>query len=112
MIWYQTPFIIWTNYEQESETIDALSSFYLGSYVLDCANLKLTPYDEFLLELSKEMPVIQFLGCKDGENQYYRWDNVYDTVYPFEKGLREYEMLVYNHSLDNNEMKKMYTIAD
>lgn len=53
MRWYETPFVIWTNYDQPTEDMGRLGAIYLSSYVLKRANLSLTPYNEFLLQLSK-----------------------------------------------------------
>lgn len=37
LMWYETPFIIWTNYEQPSEDMGKLGAVYLSSYVLKLA---------------------------------------------------------------------------
>ena len=112
LIWYQTPFIVWTNYAQESKNMGKLSSVFLGSTVLDLANLELTPYDEFLLEIADEIPVVHFLGCYNREDQFYSWGDVKNGNDDFSIKLRDYEMLVYNHSLDVHEMKKIYSIHE
>ena len=33
LMWFETPFVIWTNYEQPSKNMGRLSSMYLSSYV-------------------------------------------------------------------------------
>ena len=62
MCWYETPFVIWTNYDQPAEDMGRLGAIYLSSYVLKRANLSLTPYNEFLLQLSESSPIIHHLG--------------------------------------------------
>ena len=89
-----------------------LSAVYLGAQVLDLANLKITPYDAFLLELSKSVPVVHFLGCYTADGGFYRWNDAETGNYSFTEQLMKYEMLVYNHSIDTNEMQKMYQIEE
>lgn len=110
LMWYETPFVIWTNYEQEAEELGKLSSIYLGSYVLDLANLEMAPYNAFLLELSKDLPVVHFLGCYDTEEKFYGWPEADSGTPFFADQLKKYEMLVYNHSLDGKEMRSLYSI--
>lgn len=112
LMWYETPFYIWTNYKIQESEMGRLSAVYLGAQVLDLANLKITPYDAFLLELSKSVPVVHFLGCYTADGGFYRWNDAETGNYSFTEQLMEYEMLVYNHSIDTNEMQKMYQIEE
>ena len=64
---YVTPLVIWTNYEIEEKEIDRISANYLGSMVLELANLELTEYNEAQLRMRKEIPAL-------GKNGYYLAD--------------------------------------
>lgn len=110
LMWYETPFVIWTNYDQPEEDLGTLGSIYLGAYVLDRANLEMTPYDVFRLNVSRELPVVHFLGCYDREGKFYGWPEVESGTPFFAEQLKKYEMLVYNHSLDGKEMRSLYSI--
>ncbi len=110
LMWYETPFLIWTNYEQESEDMGRLSSVFLASHVLDRANVTITPYDAFLLELSQTLPVVHVLGCYTDDGSFYSWTDAENGGHSFSELLMEYEMLVYNHSIDRNEMEKLYQL--
>lgn len=112
MMWYETPFYVWTNYEMEEKEMGRLSSVYLGSHVLDLANVKITPYDAFLVNLSEQLPVVHFLGCYTPDDEFYLWKEAETGGHPFTEQLMQYEMLVYNHSIDANEMKKLYRIVN
>ena len=57
LVWYQTPFIIWTNYGQPYQDLGDLGAVYLSSYLLKLAGLRLTPYHQFLLEMAESLPV-------------------------------------------------------
>ncbi|MCM1259004.1 MAG: LTA synthase family protein [Roseburia sp.] len=54
---YQVPYVIWTNYDTESETRDTSANFLAGEMMLR-AGLPLPSYQQFLQELEQEYPVI------------------------------------------------------
>ena len=110
--WYETPFVIWTNYDQPSEDIGRLGAIYLSSYVLQRANLSLTPYNEFLLQLSEKLPVIHHLGIWESDGTYHSWEDAESGDYDWKEQLLEYEKLVYNHSLDPKTVNEMFSIAN
>jgi len=112
LMWYETPFYIWTNYEIQEKEMGRLSTVYLGSHVMDLANVKITPYDAFLIELSETVPVVHFLGCYTADGGFYRWNDAETGNYSFTEQLMKYEMLVYNHSIDTNELQKLYQIKE
>ena len=91
-----TPFIIWANYDIEEKEIDKLSSNYLASYLLETAGVELTNYDKYLLQLSKELPVIDTVGYIDNEGNYYKWSSNSD----YSKMLEKYELIQYNNIFD------------
>ncbi len=93
---YQTPFIIWANYDIEEETIDKMSANYLSAYVMKEAGLKTTAYQDFLLELMEDMPVITAMGAYDKDGNYY--ESALDS--PYADMVQEYQILQYNNLID------------
>ena len=112
LMWYETPFVIWTNYDMPSENMGRLGAVYLSSEVLKRANLNMTPYNRFLLSMEEELPVVHFLGCYDQEGNYYSWPRAESDQSPYKDILLDYEALVYNHSLDRKKMKEMFVVSD
>lgn len=95
---YQTPFIIWANYDIEETTIEKMSANYLSAYVLQEAGLKMTPYQKFLMKLYEKLPVISAMGAYDADGYYY--ESVKET--PYEDMVKEYQILQYNNLIDTN----------
>lgn len=95
---YQTPFIIWANYDIEETTIEKMSANYLSAYVLQEAGLKMTPYQKFLMKLYKKLPVISAMGAYDADGYYY--ESVKET--PYEDMVQEYQILQYNNLIDTD----------
>ncbi len=112
LIWYQTPFVIWTNYEQPSENMGKLSALYLSSYVLKLSGLEMTPYNRYLLSLSQDVPVISPLGCFDADGNYYSWEEADTDACPFGEEILKYEYLAYNHSLGGKKYNAAFSLPD
>ena len=93
---YQTPFIIWTNYDIKDTRIKAMSANYLGAYVMKEAGLKITPYQQFILDLREKLPVICSMGCLDKDGNYYK--SGLDS--PYSDLVKEYQILQYNNLID------------
>lgn len=55
---YQVPFFIWANYDIEEESGVETSANYLAAKTLQAAGLPLSPYFNFLQNLSEDAPVI------------------------------------------------------
>lgn len=110
LMWYETPFIIWTNYSMPSGDMGRLGAVYLSSEVLRRANLEMTPYNRFLLAMKEELPVVHFLGCYDREGTYYYWAKAESERCPYQDTVLDYEALVYNHSLDRKKFKELFII--
>lgn len=55
---YEVPYFIWANYDIESKTDADTSINYLAAQVLDVAGVKTSDYQNFLLELKNDYPVI------------------------------------------------------
>jgi len=103
--------VIWTNYDQPAEDMGRLGAIYLSSCVLKRANLSLTPYNEFLLQLSEKLPIIHHLGIWESDGTYHSWEDAESGEYEWKEQLMEYEDLVYNHSLDPKTVNEMFSIS-
>lgn len=110
LIWYQTPFIIWTNYQQPSQDMGKLGAVYLSSYMLKLAGLELTPYHKFLLGMSEYLPVIHPIGVFEPDGTYYSWQEAESGQCPYRDLVMEYEYLVYNHSMDSRTVTKLFSL--
>ena len=110
LMWYETPFVIWTNYEQPSQNMGKLGAVFLSSQVLSAAHLEMTPYNHFLLALSQSVPVVHPIGCFDAEGEYYSWDAAITDQCPYSQMILDYECLVYNHSLDQKKVKEAFVL--
>ncbi len=95
-----TPFYIWANYDIEEKEIDKLSVNYLSSLVLKTAGTQLTKYNNYLLELSETLPVINTVGYIDKDGNYYKWSD----ISPYTELLSEYENLQYNAVFDTENI--------
>ncbi len=111
LIWYQTPFIIWTNYEQPSARIDRLGAVYLSSLVLRLANLKLTPYNRYLLDMAQELPVVHPTGCVASDGTFYSWNQLEDEASPYYQLITSYEYMAYDHVLDGERQRDLFTVT-
>ncbi len=105
---YQVPFLIWANYDIEEKEIESLSANYLASYVLDVAGLEMTPYQRYLYDLSKVVPVINALGYIGNDGKYYEHDD--ESAY--KDYIDNYEILQYNNVIDYaNRYESFFTTA-
>ena len=70
------------------------------------ANVKLTDYNKYLLELSKILPVIDTVGYIDKDNNYYKWS----STSKYSTQLSEYELIQYNNIFDyeNNDSASFF----
>ncbi|MCD7884640.1 MAG: sulfatase-like hydrolase/transferase [Lachnospiraceae bacterium] len=90
---YKIPFICWANYDIEEETIEATSLNYLYSILADRLGLEMTGYQEYLLDLSEEIPVINSIGYWGSDGVFYELD---DKESPYYDLVNEYNILEYN----------------
>ena len=108
---YITPFIIWANYdidENEYQNIKEISANYLASLVLDVADLKKTPYLQFLDELREEIPIITGNGYMDKTGIYHDFSE--DTEYS--ELLDKYRSIQYNNMFDNaNRLSSLFEVV-
>lgn len=96
---YTVPYIIWSNYEMDMdlENTEYISANYLSSMVMDLAGVDLPAYNEFLMELRQEYPVVSSKICVDTEGNYLAPKDVLQES----EILRHYQLLQYNNLFDS-----------
>lgn len=102
---YITPYVIWANYDTEFEQYGDISANYLGAVLLECANVEIPIYYEFLLGLQTEYPVLSHLGCLDAAGQLFDINECLDA-----ERIVNYRMLQYNHLMEKNWKPELFSI--
>lgn len=100
---YTVPFIIWANYDiEEQDNVENVSANFLSSLMLEQTNLKLSPYNEFLLKLRKTIPAINANGyvAADGKNHSLEEENQYTKL------IKQYQYLQYNSLMDKKHVSE------
>ncbi len=94
---YRVPFVIWANYDIDHEYYDGISVNYLSSILLETANVPLTGYQEYLLDLMETLPIINANVYRDSSGEFYSISEkgLYDDL------LNNYQILDYNHLIDS-----------
>jgi phosphoglycerol transferase MdoB-like AlkP superfamily enzyme len=94
---YQTPYVIWANYDIEEETRD-MSANYLSSYLLKLIGGKMTGYNKYLLDLMEKVPVLSAI-CYIGDDGV-----VYETgeESKYSELIRDYQNVQYNNMFDTD----------
>lgn len=94
---YVTPFMIWTNYDIEEQNDVVMSSNYFGSYIMKLAGVELPVYNQFLLGVMEEIPIIGVGGICNCEGMWYDWNNVPEQ---YKEVINSYKILQYNNVYD------------
>lgn len=95
---YEVPFLIWANYPIQSASDQQVSFNQLSGLLSRAAGIDLTPYQEFITDFSKQVPVLTGMGMIDENGTaYLRGD---DSGY--EALLNEYAILQYNQMFDKD----------
>lgn len=68
---HTVPALLWSNYKQ-IPSVQALSTFYLGGYVLEQADITPPLHFEFLRNLRQEYPVIFYEQAKDKDGDFHQ----------------------------------------
>ena len=96
---YQTPFVIWANYDIPEAEIENISANYLSTLLTQIAGLPMTQYNKYLSVLYQSLPVISTVGYIDSEGIVY----ASETETPYEELLRQYNCVEYNALLDKTD---------
>jgi len=68
---YETPFLIWANYDLEESQDEMVSANFLRARIKACSGLEMTDMDRFLSYVSEQYPVITPYGIIDKDGNYY-----------------------------------------
>lgn len=90
---YITPFLIWNNYGLEEDYIAQMSANYFSAYVMQQAGFTSTAYQNLLLDLYQDYPVINLQGVYDDSGKYWTWDEVEQSS-NYEK-IQDYQIVEY-----------------
>lgn len=94
------PFVMWSNYQDfGGEYVEAISPNFLASVLLEKAGLQLTLFEQYLLDVKKEFPVMTIAGCQRSDGT---WCNLEDEIEQNET-LKTYRSLQYNYLFGGNE---------
>lgn len=90
---YITPFLIWNNYGLKENYIEQMSANYFSAYVMQQAGFSLTPYQNLLLDLYQDYPVINVQGVYDADGKYWSWEEIeYSSNY---EKIHNYQIVEY-----------------
>lgn len=101
---FVTPYMIWTNYDADFAPLGDTSANYLGRQVMAYAGVKLSQYDQFILQQSQKLPVIGRLGVYDANGQYLLHGTATEAL------MRDYKIMQYLRVEDRSS--KYYSIFD
>lgn len=97
---YKTPFLIWANYDIEEQENVNISMNYLSTLMLESTGMKLSPFNQFLLDIHKQIPVLTTNGYFGEDGIYY---SLKDESSPYYESLRKYQILQYNDLFDKKK---------
>lgn len=107
---YTVPFIIWANYDIDAKSdVENVSANYLSSLMLQQTNLKMSRYNEFLLNMRNEVPALNANGYvdKDGKNHELSENNEYTKL------ITQYQYLQYNSLMDKKHVSTdLFSVKD
>lgn len=107
---YVTPFVIWANYDIEESTNAVISNNYLENLLLKQAGIDLPLYNQFIENVSKEIPAMNVNGYMDFDGKWYNYDD--EESPEIQKILKDYEILQYGYYSDSDKdtMRKIFQI--
>ena len=97
---YKTPFLIWASYDIEEQENVNISMNYLSTLMLESTGMKLSPFNQFLLDIHKQIPVLTTNGYFGEDGSYY---SLKDESSPYYESLRKYQILQYNDLFDKKK---------
>ena len=104
---YTTPYVIWTNYPFETVEED-FSANYLGSYMLQLAGLEMPGYNQFLMNLKEQLPIIGVGAVCDKDGNWYANDALPDD---YKKLMTDYNILEYNNQFEKKDViESLFTL--
>ena len=105
------PFVLWANYDiPEAQGVE-LSLNYLSALLMDTANLPMTGYQKFLSRLWETAPVINTVGIRDAQGNWYGENAVLPEE--LDGAIEDYKVLLYNNVFDKKDrVESFFTLSD
>ena len=105
------PFLIWANYDiPEAQGVE-LSLNYLSALLMDTANLPMTGYQKFLSQLWETAPVINTVGIRDAQGNWYGENAALPEE--LDGAIEDYKVLLYNNVFDKKDrVENFFTLSD
>lgn len=97
MLRYETPFVIWANYDIEEAEVEHISANYLSTLLSQTAGLPMTEYNKYLAVLYQTLPVISTVGYVDADGTCYSASE----ENPYSDLLLRYNYITYNCLMDD-----------
>lgn len=99
---YITPFVLWANYDLESEDNILTSPNYLRTMLLEQAEIPFSIYDRFLSDCQKKYPAINCMGYYDASGSFHPAEDLLESY----DMLWEYWLLQYANMFDRSIWKQ------
>lgn len=99
---YKTPFVIWANYPISEQSNAEVSINYLSTLMLEQTGISKTPYQYYLSNLMKEVPIVTNNGFIDKFGNQYR--SIQDLPQSLQVLLQKYEYFEYNLIFDKKNV--------
>ena len=105
------PFLLWANYDIPEEQGAELSLNYLSALLMDTANLPMTGYQKFLSQLWEAAPVINTVGVRDAEGNWYGENEALPDQ--LDETIEAYKVLLYNNIFDkSNRLEQFFSLTE
>lgn len=109
---YVVPYFIWANYDVEKTFEDAFrnkkgmtvtSSVYLGVSTEYYANIEMSAFDKYLMNMRKTIPAINKYGYMDNTGQWHLYDEtITEDNRKLHDMIADYNILVYANMFDGD----------
>lgn len=98
---YNTPFVIWANYDIEEQTDVKISANYMGTMIDEIAGNSMSGYQQMVNEIRKDIPIITAGGYIGADGKYY---HTYDKSSPYYDKIMDYCYSEYNNVFDKKHL--------
>lgn len=89
---YMVPYLIWTNYDRETNDVPYMSLNYFSAYVMQEANMELTDFQKYQLNFMEQYPVLGYTGIYEADGTFTSYDDLSEEQ---ESDLNEYQSVQY-----------------
>ena len=94
--------------EETAEEEEDFSANYLGSYMLQLAGLEMPGYNQFLMNLKEQLPIIGVGAVCDKDGNWYANDALPDD---YKKLMTDYNILEYNNQFEKKDViESLFTL--